>query len=186
MTDTVRIWLIGLMGAGKSTVGRLVANRLDVPYIDNDATIAVMAGTTTLALSHAGGGLLHEWEARYVRELATRPGTAVAGIAASSADRPADLDLLTAAGMLVYLACDVPTLVARVSADTARPWLDGDLAGTLRAMYERRDPVLREVAHLVVDGTRPTDHVADEILLAAPTYASATNASATYDQGVSP
>lgn len=181
MTDTVRVWLIGLMGAGKSTVGRLVANRLDVPYVDNDAAIAAMAGTTTLALSHAERGLLHEWEARYVRELATRPGPAVAGIAASSADRPADLDLLTAAGTLVYLACDVPTLVARVSADTARPWLNGDLTGTLRAMHERRDPVLRDVAHIVIDGTRPPDQLADQILLASPATASSTD-----DRGVSP
>jgi shikimate kinase len=152
------------MGSGKSTLGRQLSAHLQVPYTDNDDTIATLAGTTTLALSQAGGGLLHEWERRYVQEIVMRPGAVIAGIAASSADRHDDLTLLRAHGRLIYLACDVPTLVSRVTADPARPWLDRDLENTLRSMHDRRDPVLRACADLVLDASRPAHALLNDVL----------------------
>jgi shikimate kinase len=158
-----RIWLIGLMGCGKSTVGAHVGGYLGEVYIDNDATIATMAGRSTVDLAAAGGDLLHDWESRYVERLVGLVPPVVAGIPASIAERPDDLAQLRAAGLLVYLRCDLATLVARVRAGPPRPWLSADPEPLLAAMLTRRDPLLRAASALVMDGTRPAADLAAEI-----------------------
>lgn len=166
-TGSRALWLLGLMGSGKSTVGRAVAAVTARPYVDNDATIATLAGRSTAELSTDGGSVLHEWEATYVRHLAERPDPVVAGIPASCADRDADLALLGASGLLVYLRCSPATLVSRVLSDPPRPWLaaSGDASAALvAAMFEARDARMRESAELTVDAERPVaDIVADLI-----------------------
>src|SRR2546423_1508584 len=88
------IYLIGLMGSGKTTVGEQLAAQLGCDYLDNDATIADLAGRTTVALAEAGGTLLHDWESRYVQHVQQLRPPVVCGIPASAADRPADLRTL--------------------------------------------------------------------------------------------
>lgn len=162
-----RIWLIGLMGSGKSTVGVLVAEALGADHVDNDAAIAVLAGSSTVELAAMGGERLHDWESRYVHHVVDLPPPVVAGIPASIADRAADLDLLAARGLLVYLRADVETLVRRVRAGPPRPWLTEEPEDALAAMFTRRDPPLTAAAGLVVDATRPPREVAEEIAAAA-------------------
>lgn len=165
MTDVLvarPLWLIGLMGSGKSTIGRRVAAATGRPYLDNDALIAELAGRSTAELSREGGSVLHEWEATYVRHLAAGRDDVVAGIPASAADRPADLELLSATGTVVYIRCRPETLVDRVLADPPRPWLDGSRQATtalITSMFDARDDVLTSVAHVTVDGQRGIDEI---------------------------
>ena len=158
-------------GSGKSTVGRELARRRGWPYVDNDATIEAMAGQSSVRLAAQGGEVLHEWEAKLVAHLVGRPAPLVAGIPASSADRPDDLALLRRTGLLVFLRCDVETLVRRVAADPPRPLLARDVRPLLRAMVRRRDPVLSAAAHLVLDATRPVAAVVDRLELDAASWA---------------
>lgn len=158
-----RIWLIGLMGSGKSTVGRAPSSRLGCEYIDNDETIAALAGQSTVELAGARGDLLHEWESRYVRYLAALPGRAIAGIPASAADRGSELRLLSEAGLLVYLRCDLPTLTARIRADPPRPWIDGNAEELLAGMLATRGPALERSAQLIVDAGRPVPETVTRI-----------------------
>ena len=163
---STRLWLIGLMGSGKSTVGRRVAAASGRAYVDNDARIAELAGRSTAELSRDGGSLLHEWEATYVRHLASGPDDVVAGIPASAADRSEDLALLSAAGTLVYIRCLPAILVDRVLADPPRPWLDGSRQAThalITSMFDNRDGVLTAAAHATVDGQRAVDEIVDDI-----------------------
>ena len=162
-----RVWLIGLMGSGKSTVGAVVAAALGTDYVDNDATVATLAGRSTVELSEAGGDLLHQWESRYVHELVLRTPPVVAGIPASIGDRPDDLALLGAAGLLVYLRADLDTLVAHVQAGPPRPWLGAAPAAVLGGMLAARDEPLSSSAGLVVDATLPAPLVAARIADAA-------------------
>jgi shikimate kinase len=161
-----RLWLTGLMGAGKSTVGRAVAARAEVRYVDNDATIAREAGHPTADLA-ADAADLHSWESRYASEVARMPPRIVAGIPASVADRPDDLELLAATGLIVYLRCDLSTLVARVRAGPPRPFMDADMGALLAEMLAKREPVLLRVAALVVDEPQPVDHMVSVIMDAA-------------------
>ncbi len=171
-TPSDRIWLIGLMGCGKSTVGAVIAAEVGEAYVDNDATIATMAGRSTVDLAAAGGELLHDWESRYAERLVSWPPPVVAGIPASIAERPDDLALLSAGGLLVYLRCDLATLVARVTAGPPRPWLSGDPDEVLGEMLAVRDPLLRAAAALVVDGTRAPSELAAQIIAAGRARAS--------------
>ncbi len=164
---STNIWLIGLMGSGKTTVGVKVAAQLGVAYQDNDASIAVMAGRTTVDLARAGGDLLHDWESRYVQQLAGLAPPVVAGIPASIAERPADLGLLARTGRVVYLRAEVATLVARVLAGPPRPWLSGDPAAVLEGMSAVRDPLLLAAAALVVDAGRAPAELAAQVMAAA-------------------
>ena len=69
---TKSIWLCGLMGSGKSTVGAAAAAHFAVPFVDNDATVAELAGWSTVDLADRSREVLHAWESRYVRHLAGR------------------------------------------------------------------------------------------------------------------
>lgn len=155
-----RIFLIGLMASGKTTVGRRLAERLGCEYVDNDATVAELAGVSTVELSRRGGTELHDWEHRYAEHVAALPAPLVAGIPASIADRPDDLALLAGAGLLVYLDAPVEVLADRVRNDPPRPWITGDPVDLLRGMHATRDAPLRGAAGLVVDATAdPADLV---------------------------
>jgi shikimate kinase len=163
-----RIWLTGLMGSGKSSVGHSLARWLGCRYIDNDEEIRLLAGRSTVALASAGDGELHQWESRYALHAAARPAPLVAGIPASVADRPPDLRTLRRTGYLVYLSCDLSTLVTRVRADPPRPWLDGDPEDLMAQLLATRHPVLTKAAHLVVDGGETVDEIVTRIVAALP------------------
>jgi shikimate kinase len=167
----VRVLLVGLMGSGKTTVGRIVAGSLGVPYLDNDVLLAEREGRTTAELAEAGCDALHDAESRLVRHLLARADGFVAGVPASVADRSDDVALVAASeAFVVYLHVPPDVLVARVESDAAhadpvsrRPWLDDDPAVFVTATYARRDPVLRAASSLVVDGTRSPAEVAAQI-----------------------
>lgn len=163
----MRVLLLGLMGSGKTTVGRLLAASLDVPYRDNDALIAEREGRTSVELAQAGGGLLHDAESRLLRAVLDRTDQFVAGVPASVADRPEDVELLRGAdALVVYLDVPPDLLVQRVAADGPRPWLGDDPSAFVASTYARRDPVLRSAAGLVVDGTQSPVAVAARIVAA--------------------
>ena len=156
-TEGLHVYLVGMMGCGKSTVGRLLAAELGARYVDNDATIAEFAGRSTVDLARAGGGVLHEWESRYAYYLGTESGPLVAGVPASAADRPDELRMLRLTGRLVYLRCDAETLKRRVAADGPRPWLDGPARAPIA--FDRRDAALRAACERVVDASASAAHV---------------------------
>lgn len=161
------VWLLGLMGSGKSTVGRALAAATGREYVDNDATIAALAGRSTAELSTEGGSVLHDWEQTYVRHLVGRGGPVVAGIPASCADRDADLALLASSGLLVYLRCTPGTLVSRVLSDPPRPWLvpsEDTTRALLAGMYDARDPRMRAHAGLTLDAERPVTVLVADLL----------------------
>jgi shikimate kinase len=169
--DDVRVLLLGLMGSGKTTVGRHVAASLGVPYLDNDALLAQREGRTTAEFAEAGGDELHDAESRLVGDLLARTDGFVAGVPASVADRPDDVALVEASDAhVVYLHVPPEVLVARVRSDAAhvdpaarRPWLGDDPVAFVTATYTRRDPVLRAAADVVVDGTLSPAEVAAQI-----------------------
>lgn len=159
-----RIWLIGLMGSGKSTTGRLIASAIGARYVDNDTTIAALAGRSTVELGVTGAEILHTWESRFVHFVADLDPPLVAGIPASIAERPDDLALLRSRGLLVYLRADAQTLAARVAVDPPRPLLGDTAAASLGAMVAARDSRLTAAASVVVDATQTLEAVVRAIL----------------------
>jgi shikimate kinase len=146
-----RVFLVGLMGAGKSTVGSALAAVLSCEYIDNDVELARIQGEDAVTLARFGPDALHEAEAAYVESLFVHPGPYVASLPASVADRIALATAVNDAGFVVYLRAHPDVLAARVAPDPARPWLANEASATLHTMFGRRDAVFRETSDFLVD-----------------------------------
>lgn len=156
--------MIGLMGSGKSTAGCLLASAIGCRYVDNDESIATLAGRSTVDLAAVGPELLHAWESAYVHMVADLDAPLVAGIPASIAERADDLGLLNRQGLLVYLRADTDTLAARVAADQPRPLLGEAARASLAEMFAVRDPLLVASAFVALDATRSPEAIVRDIL----------------------
>jgi len=145
------IVLVGMMGAGKTTVGRRLAQRLELPFIDADAEIERAAGCTIAELfARHGEAEFRRGEKRVIgRLLAGRPAVLATGGGAFM--DPATRDLIRARARSVWLRCPLPTLQRRVLGKTHRPLLNGDDPVTaLSRLMAVRYPIYAE-ADIIVD-----------------------------------
>jgi shikimate kinase len=142
---------MGMMGSGKTTVGKELAGQLGWPYWDNDRRLHASTGERTDELAGLGPQRLHALEAEQAILATREPPPLVAGLASSVVERQGLWPTFRAAGWCVYLRASVATLVTRVGTGEGRPWLDDDPAGFLtRALQTRRLPY-EELADLSVD-----------------------------------
>lgn len=144
--------LLGLMGTGKSTIGRLVAERLGLPYVDGDEVLEGRNGGATAAEIAATEGLvrLHEQEADLLLDLLAREEPSVIGAAASVVDDQRVAAALADAATTVWLDAPVDELAERVAEKPHRP-LGDDILGQLTRQREERGPRYAEVADLTLD-----------------------------------
>jgi shikimate kinase len=165
-TAPERVLLIGMMGAGKSTTGRLLAERLGWVYLDSDDEILRRTGRTVPEIWHADGEAAFRAEESAVLADATASvSPVVVGVAGGAVLDPANFIVIREAGLVVWLRVSVPTLVARVGDGAGRPLLEGDPAGSLRRLEAARRPIYESLAEIVidVDGLAATD-VVDRIV----------------------
>ena len=143
----------GLMGAGKTTIGRALATRLGWPFSDSDDAIAAPRGETAREIAErAGPARLHRLEADHLRRALKAPGRSVVAAAASVVEDPRCVAALEAPEVLVvYLRATAPTLVTRFDRETHRPLYGEDAETMFRDQIASRGPVLERLADLVVD-----------------------------------
>jgi shikimate kinase len=148
---TDRLVLVGMMGSGKSTVGRQLAGRLGWAFRDSDAMVEASTGSTAAELFATRGedGFRAE-ESRVLVEALEGAGPVVVAAAGGAVLAPANRALL-AAHTVVWLRADPATLAARVGDGDGRPLLEADPAGTLVGLDAVRRPLYEEVADVVVD-----------------------------------
>jgi len=149
----VRVLLVGMMGSGKTTVGRALAERTGWPYVDNDAMVAELSGSATPDLqAQAGGDALHVLEAVVCDRILAMDPPLVAGIPGSAIATEPLRDHLRAGGHVVWLRARLETLAARIGDGGTRPFFAGnDVTETLTRLYAGREPLYAAVAHQVVD-----------------------------------
>jgi shikimate kinase len=162
MSETAeRIVLVGFMGAGKSTVGRLVARRLAWAFEDMDNRIETRSGRTIAAIFEDDGEetfrALEREEARLLRELPRRVVAAGGGAFARAETR----DLLQERAVTVWLRCDLETALARLPANGVRPLAANH--DIMRALLAEREPAYR-MADVVVDASGAPEHVAERVV----------------------
>jgi shikimate kinase len=158
LADVRHIVLVGLMGSGKSTVGRLVASRLGWPFRDSDAEIEARTGRTVREIRDVEStDAMHDLEAAQLLEALLAPGPDVLAAAASIADRPECLAALRAPGVrVVWLDVDPAVAATRFGRQAHRPAYGDDPAVFLAAQRAERGPKFASVAALVLDGSAAT------------------------------
>ncbi|MEM9783799.1 MAG: shikimate kinase [Pseudomonadota bacterium] len=143
--------LVGLMGAGKSSVGHRLAASLGVPFRDSDAEVEAAANQTIAEIfEEHGEAYFRDGERRVIARLIDRaPAVVASGGGAFMNDETRRLILQRA--IAVWLRADLETLVARTAGRSHRPLLNGpDPRGVLARLIDERYPVYAE-AHIAVD-----------------------------------
>ena len=160
-----RILLVGMMGAGKTTVGHALGTLLNWPYFDNDELVDRAVGKNTRRVQEEDGVAALRRAESAALDVALREGAPlVAGVAGGVVLDPLDRLRLRTAGFTVWLRADISTLARRVEG-TDRPWLGDDPAAAMKRLYAGRAYLYESVASLVVDvDDTPADLVAERIV----------------------
>ena len=161
------IVLVGLMGAGKSKVGRRLALRLGLPFSDSDPEIEAAAGETIEEIfANRGEQVFRDGERRVIARLLAQPIQVLATGGGAFMD-PMTRSLIGRRGVSLWLRADLDTLVARVLRRNDRPLLKrGDPRVILAELIERRHPIYAE-ADLTVDSGAGSPEVTVNRLIAA-------------------
>ena len=171
------ISLVGLMGVGKSTVGRRLAKRLGLPFADGDLEIeAAAAMTVSDIFDELGEAEFRAGEARVMRRLLEGPRMVLA-TGGGAILNPETRALMKERAVTVWMRADLETVARRVQRRDTRPLLRGrDPLKTLTSLAETRYPVYAEAADLVVDVAGGAHVQAVEAIVAAleAHYAAAT------------
>ncbi|HEV2310876.1 MAG TPA: shikimate kinase [Acidimicrobiia bacterium] len=158
--------LVGLMGAGKTTVGARCATRLERPFVDTDDLVEVLAGRTVSELFGAGEGAFREFERRAVADVSASPNPLVIACGGGAVLDAENRAALRARGFVVWLRADPSVLAERVRDDGVdRPLLAEGPLPTLVRLAETRDAAYRAVADTEVSTDRRTpDAVVDAVV----------------------
>ncbi|HVR36701.1 MAG TPA: shikimate kinase [Methylomirabilota bacterium] len=161
----VNLALIGFMGSGKSSVGRLVAESLGFEFVDTDSLIEASTGRTISDLfAQNGENAFRELETRVVGELAARHHTVIStggGLAA----RQENLDNLKQHALVVCLWASPEKIWERVRHQTHRPLLqDANPLARIRELLEQRESVYKLADVLVNTEMRPLKEVAQQVV----------------------
>lgn len=154
MENRRNIYLVGLMGAGKTTVGRQLAKRLGRPFYDSDHEIVERTGVPIPTIFEIEGEEgFRRREAQTIAELSDAPAIVLAtggGVVLN----PENRRRLHDTGWVVYLNVPPRLLYERTRHDRNRPLLNvPDPLAKLEELYAIRDPLYRDVAHFVVEGS---------------------------------
>ncbi len=166
--------LVGLMGAGKTRVGRKLADRLGLPFLDTDIEIETETGKTVAELfAQIGEPAFREGERRMITRLVRGPLAVIATGGGAFVD-PITRETISKHGITVWLRADLDTLVARTGRSQKRPLLQGvDRAAKLAELMALRYPIYAE-AHLTVDSLHgPVENTVEAVLQALNSHCGA-------------
>ena len=157
MQQSKLISLIGLPGSGKSTVGRQLARRLQLPFFDSDHVIEQQLGCSIREyFEREGEARFRDVEQAAIDEL-TQKSRCVLSTGGGVVLRPANRQHLHEHSQVVYLNSSPEELFRRLRHDTNRPLLQvADPLDRLRELFTQRDPLYRETAHFIIETGRPS------------------------------
>lgn len=160
------MWLVGMMGSGKTTVGEAAARRIGVPFFDTDRMVVELARLPVLEVwSGVGESGFRELERRVLAEVPERGFIAAAGGGAVIAAE--NREHMRRGKPVVWLRCDPEVLARRVDGDEVRPLLDGDedVVEILTRLLAERAPWYEDVATDIVEtGDKDVPDVVAEIV----------------------
>ncbi len=150
------VFLVGLMGAGKTTIGRILARKLGLRFIDSDHEIEARTGATIPWIFEIEGEpSFRRREAEVIRELTSQQDLVLATGGGAILD-PANRNYLKSRGTVIYLRASVHSILQRTAHDKNRPLLQtADPRKKLEELMAVRDPLYTEIADIVIDTGRP-------------------------------
>lgn len=153
------VWLIGMMGSGKTSVGRVLADRLALPFYDTDATVVANAGMPIVEIfGRLGETRFRDLESRAVQAIAPLDEGVVSTGGGVVLD-PSNIGTMRNSGTTVLLDVDVDTLVARIADATERPLVSADPERHLREIASARAETYRQAADIIIDGAGSIEEV---------------------------
>jgi shikimate kinase len=168
MAKTENIYLVGLMGAGKTTIGRQLAKTLKVPFYDSDKAIEERTGVDIPTIfEFEGEEGFREREQKMIKQLTEMQGIVLA-TGGGAILREENRSLLKANGFIVYLQCSVERILERTRRDTQRPLLKTDNPKErIEILFSQREPLYLSCADFKIDtGVMQGKQVVDEVLAA--------------------
>jgi shikimate kinase len=151
MSKSTNIFLIGPMGAGKTTVGRRLADARGMDFVDSDQEVEARTGVDiAFIFEKEGEAGFRRRERQAIGELTQRHGLVLATGGGAVLD-PDNRQWLSARGFVVYLHASIDQQLARTERTDSRPLLQaGNRRETLERLFLIRDPLYREIADLVL------------------------------------
>jgi shikimate kinase len=151
-TTDKHLVLIGLMGAGKTTVGVECARRLGRTFVDTDELVTRTAQMTVEGIFADGGEpRFRQLEHDVVADVCASPEPLVIACGGGAVLDPENRRALRAAGVVIWLRAPAAILLSRVGDGSTRPLLRDDPAGALARLEQLREPTYEAVAHACVD-----------------------------------
>lgn len=160
------IVLVGMMGAGKSSVGRRLAQALDLPFVDADAEIELAAGGMTIPEIFAiHGEDYFRWQETRVMARLLEDGPKVLATGGGAWINSETRARIAEAGISIWLKAEIDVLLKRVRKRSNRPLLASpDPEGALRALVDARYPVYAAADLTVVSRDAPHEHVITDVI----------------------
>jgi len=165
------IVMVGLMGAGKSSIGRRLATRLDLPFVDADTEIEAAAGCTIAEFfERHGEAAFRDGERRVIARL-LEDGPMVLATGGGAFMDEETRAAIAQTGISVWLRADLDTLVRRTARRAERPLLNtGDPARTLESLMETRHPVYAQADIVVESNDGPPDETVERVVEALAAF----------------
>ena len=162
------IVLIGLPGSGKTTIGRLVAERLDAGFVDSDMVVVRKMQMPIFRIFATQGETRFREMEREIMEQALAGPPSVVAPGGGWAVQPGQLEAAQQTSFVVYLKTMVTTASKRAASDTTRPMLAGeDPLDQMRKLLKEREPFYNRADAEVKNDTKSAEAVADEIVALA-------------------
>jgi len=167
MSKQKNLFLVGPMGAGKTTIGRFLADNLNLEFIDLDAEIEARCGANIPWIFDVEGEAgFRKRESRLLEEITDKSGVLLATGGGAVLDE-GNREMLRQRGYVAYLSASVEQLLERTANDRNRPLLQVDNPReVIEKLIEERDPLYREVADLVVVTEKRKPQVVAEDIVA--------------------
>lgn len=156
-SNPLKIACVGLPGSGKSTVGRQLARRLQLPFVDSDHAIEERLGCSIRQyFEREGEERFRDVEESVLDALTLQP-SGVLSTGGGAVLRAANRQHLRQRSQVIYLHSSPEEVFRRLRHDQSRPLLQvADPLARLRDLYRARDPLYRETAHFVIETGRPS------------------------------
>lgn len=167
ISPEVNIYLVGFMGTGKTTIGRVVAQKLNFELLDSDHEIERIKGKTIQQIFEDEGEPVFRHLERSFIESGHPAQRTVVACGGGLVVQPGMLDILKTKGVVICLHASLDTILKRTQANRNRPLLNvEDPMDRIRTLYTAREPIYRRSGTLILTDSRPLHDVVSHVIRA--------------------